>query len=124
MIERTRCWLVSLFVRPRTNSTYVGALTGQTVGRSRKIRCPFHHEDKTPSFHAYEDPADGWFCFGCRRVGHSCYDLASELWGLDTTGPSFLELRARLYALLLPGHTPPGPPRSRVRRSPPDRATR
>jgi hypothetical protein len=108
---------------------YVGVLTGETVGRSRKVSCPFH-EDRTPSLHAYENPQDGWFCFGCKRYGHSVYDLASELWNLDTRGPSFLELRARLYDLFLPGRTPPAPPRARVRRSggatprPPGRQTR
>jgi hypothetical protein len=106
---------------------YVGVLIGETVGRSRKVSCPFH-EDRTPSLHAYENPADGWFCFGCKRYGHSVYDLASELWGLDTRGPSFLELRGRLYDLFLPGQTPPM--RGRVRRPggatprPPGRQTR
>jgi len=91
---------------------YVSVLTGQTVGRSRKISCPFH-EDRTPSLHVYEDPEDGWFCFGCKRHGHTVYDLASALWQLDTRGPSFIELRARLYELFLPGHSPPAPPRAR-----------
>ncbi len=95
---------------------YVSVLTGETVGRSRKVSCPFH-EDRTPSLHVYENAADGWYCFGCKRHGHSAYDLASELWELDTRGPSFVELRARLYDLFLPGQTPPAPPRGRVRRS-------
>ena len=34
---------------------YVEQLTGQRVGRSRKVRCPFH-EDRTPSMHVYHDP--------------------------------------------------------------------
>lgn len=97
---------------------YVSVLTGQTVGRSRKIICPFH-PDRTPSLHAYESPADGWYCFGCRRYGHSVYDLASELWELDTRGPSFLELRARLYELFLPGQTPPAPARQSSTRTGP-----
>jgi CHC2 zinc finger len=87
---------------------YVSALTGQQVGRSRKISCPFHgHEDRTPSFHVYERPEEGYYCFGCRRYGHTAYDLASELWQLQTRGDDFLELRARLYELLLPGLQPP-----------------
>ena len=86
---------------------YVSVLTGQTVGRSRKISCPFH-DDRTPSFHVYEHPGDGWYCFGCKRHGHTAYDLASLLWDLDTRGPSFIELRARLYDLFLPGQDPPG----------------
>jgi CHC2 zinc finger len=58
---------------------YVEQLTGQRVGRSGKIRCPFHHEDRTPSLHVYEDPSRGWYCFGCGRGG-SIYDLAAVLW--------------------------------------------
>jgi hypothetical protein len=89
---------------------YVSALTGQTVGRSRKISCPFH-EDRTPSFHVYERPEDGYYCFGCKAYGHSAYDLASALWSLQTRGEDFLQLRARLYELFLPGQTPPRPRR-------------
>ena len=85
---------------------YVSVLTGQPVGRSRKIRCPLH-EDRTPSFHVYEHPQQGWYCFGCRRHGHTVYDLASALWGLQTQGEEFLQLRARLYELFLPGQSPP-----------------
>ncbi len=93
-------------VRAVDPAHYVTVLTGQAVGRSRKISCPFH-EDRTPSFHVYEDPADGWYCFGCKRHGHTAYDLAGALWHLDTRGPAFVQLRARLYELLLPGQTPP-----------------
>lgn len=80
---------------------YVEALTGQRVGRSRKVSCPFH-DDATPSLHVYEEPEGGWFCFSCRR-GTSVYDLAGPLWGLRTRGVEFLELRRRLTELLLPG---------------------
>jgi CHC2 zinc finger len=45
-------------------AVYVTALTGQAVGRSGKVSCPFH-EDRTPSFHAYERADQGWYCFGC-----------------------------------------------------------
>ena len=76
------------------------------VGRSRKISCPLH-EDRTPSFHVYERADQGWYCFGCRRHGQTVYDLAAAIWQLQTRGAQFLELRARLYALLLPGQTPP-----------------
>jgi hypothetical protein len=91
---------------------YVSVLTGHVVGRSRKVPCPLH-EDRTPSLHVYDD---GYFCFGCRVHGHSAYDLAGALWDLQTRGPDFLELRARLYELLLPGQTPPAPPRAGRRR--------
>lgn len=93
---------------------YVRVLTGHPVGRSRKVRCPFH-EDRTPSLHVYEAPEDGWYCFGCKRHGHTVYDLAGAMWNLDTRGPSFVELRARLYELLLPGQTPPATGRRAAR---------
>ena len=86
---------------------YVSVLTGQTVGRSRKISCPLH-EDRTPSFHVYEHPEDGWYCFGCRRHGHTVYDLASLLWfsgqsaGEPLRGARFLEVRRRLMAMFFP----------------------
>jgi len=88
---------------------YVAALTGRPVGRDRKVSCPLHH-DRTPSLHAYEAPDDGWFCFGCRRGG-SVYDLGGGVMGLSTRGREFLQLRRRLYELLLPGYEPPSAPR-------------
>lgn len=78
---------------------YVEALTGQRVGRTRKVHCPFH-EDVDPSLHVYEGGERGWYCFSCRR-GTSVYDLAGPLWGLRTRGSDFVELRRRLIALLL-----------------------
>ena len=80
-------------------AVYVELLTGQRVGRDRKVACPFH-EDATPSLHVYEMAEGGWFCFSCRR-GTSVYDLAGPLWGLQTRGLDFLELRRRLTELLL-----------------------
>jgi hypothetical protein len=77
---------------------YVEQLTGQRVGRSGKVRCPFH-EDRTPSLHVYDDPGRGWYCFGCGRGG-SIYDLASMLWHRDTHGRQFIELRRELEALV------------------------
>lgn len=79
---------------------YVTALTGQRVGRSRKVRCPLH-EDRTASLHVYREPARGWFCFGCRRGG-SVYDLAAAMWDLEPRGPGFVTTRKRLTAMLLP----------------------
>ena len=73
---------------------YVEQLTGQRVGRSRKIHCPFH-EDRTPSMHVYDDPGRGWYCFGCGRGG-SIYDLAALLWHRETRGRQFIELRREL----------------------------
>ena len=90
-------------------AVYVAALTGQQVGRDRKVSCPLHH-DRTPSLHAYEAPDDGWFCFSCRRGG-SVYDLGGGVMGLSTRGREFLQLRRCLYELLLAGHQPPSGPR-------------
>lgn len=78
---------------------YVELLTRQAVPRNRKVLCPLHSE-RVPSLHAYDDPARGWFCFGCRRGG-SVYDLASLLWHRSARGDSFLTLRADLQRLLL-----------------------
>ena len=101
------------FARPRGDDPllaleprlYVDVLTGLEVGRDGKVSCPFH-DDSTPSLHVYPTPAGGWRCYGCHRGG-SVYDLAAPLWGLGTRGADFVELRARLYELLLPGQDPP-----------------
>lgn len=77
-----------------TPERYVQVLTGQSVGRSRKVRCPLH-ADGTPSLHVYEDPADGWYCFGCGRGG-SVYDLAAGVWDITPRGDGFAALRAGL----------------------------
>lgn len=79
---------------------YVSVLTGQQVGRSRKVSCPLH-EDSTPSLHVYRDPGRGWFCFGCRRGG-SIYDLAGAVWGIEPRGAGFAALREGLRVAL--GH--------------------
>jgi hypothetical protein len=73
---------------------YFERLTGQSVDRSGKARCPFH-EDRTPSLHVYEHPSRGWYCFGCGRGG-SIYDLASLLWNRGTRGEEFVALRRDL----------------------------
>jgi hypothetical protein len=73
---------------------YVPVLAGAELGRDHKVRCPIH-KDRTPSLHAYPTPEQGWFCFGCRRGG-SIFDLASYVWQLQTKGPEFRELKARL----------------------------
>jgi len=78
---------------------YVERLTGQRVGRSRKVRCPLH-DDATPSLHVYPDAARGWFCFGCGQRG-TVVDLAAALWGRETRGRGFAALRADLDAVLL-----------------------
>jgi CHC2 zinc finger/RepB DNA-primase from phage plasmid len=84
-----------LAVSPRV---YVERLMGAPVGRSGKVRCPFH-EDHTPSLHVYEDPQRGWYCFGCGRGG-SIYDFAALLLGRGTRGEAFIELRRELAAII------------------------
>lgn len=88
-----------LAVSPRV---YVERLTGARVGRSGKMRCPFH-EDRTPSLHVYEDPQRGWYCFGCGRGG-SIYDFAALLLGRGTRGEDFIVLRRELAAIIGCGH--------------------
>jgi hypothetical protein len=73
---------------------YVQTLTGERVGRDRKVTCPLH-DDRTPSLHVYEDPERGWYCFGCGRGG-SIYDLAAALYGLPLRGSGFVRLRGLL----------------------------
>jgi hypothetical protein len=82
-------------------AAYVEAIAGVEVSTSGTACCPLpDHDDSSPSFRAYRDPDDGWFCFGCARGG-TIYDFASALWGIDTRGDAFLELRQRLARVLL-----------------------
>lgn len=75
---------------------YVHVLTGLSAGRDGKLPCPLRgHADRTPSFHVYPTAEQGVWCFGCRRGG-SIFDFAAALWGLQTRGPDFVELRRRL----------------------------
>jgi CHC2 zinc finger/RepB DNA-primase from phage plasmid len=90
-----------LEVSPRV---YVTRLTGLGVGRSGKIRCPFH-DDTTPSLHVYEDPTRGWYCYGCGKGG-SIYDLAALLWYRSSRGPEFLTLRRDLIEVFHGGCYP------------------
>lgn len=85
---------------------YARALVGRSPNRAGKIACPFH-DDHTPSLQLYDDGT--WYCYGACQTGGSIYDFASRAWGIETKGPSFLELRDRLaHDLKLavrPGHT-------------------
>ena len=78
---------------------YVEQLCGSTVGRDRKVSCPFH-DDETPSLHVFEEPERGWYCFGCDRGG-SIYDFAGLLWGRGLRGAEFVRLQRDLQATLL-----------------------
>jgi len=78
---------------------YVEALTGREVGRDSKVRCPFH-DDRTPSLHAFDDPARGWACFGCDRGG-TIIDFGAALWGIEPRGAGYHEIRRRLAGALL-----------------------
>lgn len=79
-------------------ATYVRELTGLAPHRNGKVNCPFH-ADATPSLQLNED---GTFCcYGC-GAGGSLYEFAGQLWGLETEGRAFLELRTQLADLLLP----------------------
>lgn len=75
---------------------YVSELLGVSARAGRKVRCPFH-ADERPSLHVYATASRGWSCFSCRRGG-SIYDLAGELWGMSTRGREFLSLRRELEA--------------------------
>jgi RepB DNA-primase from phage plasmid/CHC2 zinc finger len=72
-------------------AAYVEALTGLRPNRAGKVCCPFH-DDSTPSLQLYDHD---WHCFGC-RIGGSVYDFGARLYGLDTRGREFLQLRQRL----------------------------
>lgn len=84
---------------------YVPALTGRQPNRAGKISCPFH-DDRNPSLQLYDN---SWYCFGACHTGGSIYDFGALLFGLDTRGHQFLELRQHLAAEL---HTTPADLRS------------
>lgn len=79
-------------------SEYVSVLTGRAIGVDGKVRCPFHKggQERTPSLHAYGDPQQGWFCWGC-DAGGDLYNFAARLYGLDSHR-DFPEIRRRLLA--------------------------
>jgi Bifunctional DNA primase/polymerase, N-terminal len=67
---------------------YVEDLTGARVPGDGKIRCPAPgHDDRTPSFHVYDEPDRGWYCFGACQNGGSIYDFAALLAGLPVPCP-------------------------------------
>ena len=89
---------------------YVRLLTGRTPAPNGKMLCPLH-EERTPSFHAYPTPQQGWACYGCptpsgRLRGGDIYTLASYLWRIPTQGQAFTELRTRLQDVFRLRRTP------------------
>jgi len=80
---------------------YVRTLAGREPDRAGKVACPFH-DDRDPSLQLYADGS--WYCFAC-RFGGTIYDFAARLWGAETKGRGFLELRARLATELGGGST-------------------
>ena len=82
-------------------AVYVEMLTGERPHRDGKIRCPLpDHEDRTPSCAVYDDPEQGWYCFGCGRGG-SIYDLAAAVSGIGTRGEDFKRLQTWIAQRLL-----------------------
>jgi hypothetical protein len=80
---------------------YVELLTGRERGRDgKKVACLFH-DDRTPSLEVYDDPARGWYCFGCERGG-SIVDFGAALWEIEPRGAGYHEIRRRLEAELVP----------------------
>ncbi len=77
----------------------------ETIGRDlpeppKKILCMLpDHEERSPSFHLYEDH---WYCYGCCRGGRAI-ELAGFMWGLpydDTNNlPVVLDRLAPLLGL-------------------------
>jgi hypothetical protein len=75
---------------------YFRDLAGVERDQGGKVSCPLpDHDDPGPSCHVYEDPAQGWYCYGCGRGG-DIYELAGALWGLRREGREFVELQRLL----------------------------
>lgn len=51
-------------------------LIGEKVGRTVKVRCPFHNE-RTPSCVIYAD--NSYHCFGCSAHGKNAIDFVMAL---------------------------------------------
>jgi len=100
-----------LAIRP---PVHCEVLAGIEVDRSGKARCPFHHPDTDPSFHAYPTPEEGWTCFGgCpappgrRHLGGDIITFGAELYKIEPRGRGYWAIRERLEADLLGAVTAP-----------------
>jgi hypothetical protein len=78
----------------RSSRRYVSELLGVQARPGRKVRCPFHRDER-PSLHVYPTAERGWCCFSCGRGG-SIYDLAAALWSVPPRGREFIELKQLL----------------------------
>lgn len=80
-----------------TPPRYFKALAGIEVPRpGMNVPCPLPgHEDSDPSCQVWAEPRKGWFCHAC-RVGGTIYDLGAAIWGLETRGAAFKEIKQRL----------------------------
>lgn len=78
-------------------TTYVPALSGREPDRRGFVKCVSHGggDERTPSLKVYATPERGWKCYGCGEGG-SIYDFAALVWGMDTRGDQFIELKGRL----------------------------
>lgn len=83
---------------------YYEQLTGRPILRGN-VCCPFHRngEERSPSMRLYPTT---WACFSCppnrngKTAGGTIYEFASRLWGLDTRGDDFNEIKRRLTDVL------------------------
>ena len=72
-------------------------LTGR-VPRSGMVRCPLpDHDDREPSCHVGDEL---FFCHGC-GAGGSAIDLGAHLYGIESRGHGYFEIRRRLAEDLL-----------------------
>ena len=84
----------------RTQRGDLGLQTPLDLRRIRHTTAYGLHDDATASLQLYNDGT--WYCFGACKAGGSIFDFASRVFGLETKGRAFLELRGRLAGELLP----------------------
>ena len=53
-----------------------------------------------PALHAYPDPAEGWYCFGC-AAGGTIIDFGAKVFDIEPRGGGFIRLRRTLAEALL-----------------------
>jgi hypothetical protein len=69
---------------------YFRVLADRDPGEYRFIQCPNPNhkggQERTPSCEVYDEPEEGWYCWGC-GAGGSIYDLAAVMLGIGS-GPA------------------------------------